>query len=799
MPSTNDLPLGKRLVDAFTMFVVAAVSMVLLIYVAFGEARRNYERFQIEKFVAQGQVIQNALETFVRPGLPAHQFVGFQQLADPMVKADPLIDAIAFHDAQGERVFLSGEGSPSIFTKVTETIRANESVVEVRHSGQAFQVVLPIRNRFEQVGHVVMTVPSQKVTEKVEEAFRTVAYVGVGVSVGFALFVLFFVNGLSAHARAKWIAGGFVASFMVVAVFVVSTLISVYAQGAQARAKSLADSLSQRLDDLITYNINLDDIVGIIPLFGEYKRLNPDIRAAGLLVDGKIRAHTDPNRRGTEWDFRPDDYEYTVKISQPDQPREVVVTVALPRDVVHRQIFRSVKNFTALFVASGFFAALFMGLARSLKQLSDSHEEGQWSLAEERATINLVKPVFFLAVFVEHLSYAFLPPLMQVSAKAAGLADGFASMPFVAYYLLFAISLYPAGRIERKFGAKNLIIAGLSAAGLGLLMISFSTEFWNAVLARAISGIGQGILFIGVQAYVLANSSPGQRTQAGGAIVYGFQAGMIAGMAIGSLLVSFVGPETIFMLGANIALVTMLYGLMALPTRVSGAEFSETMHSAWRDMRGLIANGVFARTVFLVGMPAKAVLTGVVLFAMPILLTQSGYAREDIGQITMLYAGAVIVASHFASIKADRDSTTHGILFNGSTLTALGLALIAGVSFFPPSEAPLIATGLILAGVTIVGIAHGYINAPVVTHITNSKLAGAVGMTSAAAGYRLLERVGHVAGPVILGQLFAFFGASWSVLGGLAIAIFVLGALFLSSSDTADSETSSTSSTEARA
>ncbi len=797
MPTTHDLPLGKRLVDAFTMFVVAAVSMVLLIYVAFGEARRNYERFQIEKLIAQGQVVQNAIEAFVRPGLPATQFVGFTQLAEPMVKADPLIDAITLFDPLGERIFNAGEGAASIFGKVSETIRVNDIDVEVRHMGQAFQVVLPVRNRFEQVGHVVLTVPGQKVTEKVEEAFRTVAFVGAGASVAFALFVLFFVNGMAANVRARWVAGGFVASFMVVAVFVVSTLISVYAQGAQARAKSLADSLSQRLDDLIFYNINLDDIVGIMPLFGEYKRLNPDIRAAALIVDGKIRAHADPGRRGTDWDARDDDYEYTVKISPPDHPREVLVKVALPREVVHRQIARSIKNFTALFVASGFFAALFMGLARSLKQLADSHADGQWSAEEERATINLVKPVFFLAVFVEHMSYAFLPPLMQASAKAAGLSASFASAPFVAYYLMFAAALYPAGRVEQRFGAKNLIIAGLALAGFGLLMMSFSTEFWNAMIARSLAGVGQGVLFIGVQAYVLANSSPGQRTQAGGAIVYGFQAGMIAGMAIGSLLVSYVGPETIFLLGAIIAIITMLYGLMALPSRVSGAEFSETMHSAWREMRGMFKSGAFTRTVFLIGMPAKAVLTGVILFAMPILLTQSGYAREDVGQITMIYAASVIIASHFASIRADRDSTTHGILFNGSTLTALGLALIAGVAFFPPATAPMLATALILAGVVVIGIAHGYINAPVVTHITNSRLAENVGMTSAAAGYRLLERVGHVAGPVIVGQVFAFFGASWTVLGALAIAVFVLGAIFVSS-DANDAETRDSSS-EARA
>jgi predicted MFS family arabinose efflux permease len=300
-----------------------------------------------------------------------------------------------------------------------------------------------------------------------------------------------------------------------------------------------------------------------------------------------------------------------------------------------------------------------------------------------------------------------------------------------------------------------------------------------------------------VQAYVLANSSPGQRTRAGGAIVYGFQAGMIAGMAIGSLLVSYVGAETIFRLGAIISVVTMLYGMAALPTRITGVEFSETMHSAWREMRTLVSNGVFARTVFLVGIPAKAVLTGVMLFAMPILLSQSGYQREDIGQITMLYAGAVIIASHFASARADRDHQTRAILFNGTTLTALGLAIIASVGFVSPNAAPGITTLLLIVGVSIVGIAHGYVNAPIVTHITNSRLADTVGMTSAAAGYRLLERAGHVIGPIIIGQVFAVFGPSWTVLGSIAVGVFILGAIFASSSD-ADSA-DETSTTEARA
>jgi predicted MFS family arabinose efflux permease len=776
------LPKERRLIDAAAMFVVALISLVLLVYVAYGEAKRTYEQFQVEKLIAQGQVIQSAVEGFVRPGLPIHQFVGFNGLAEPMAKADPLVDSISAFDVAGKRVFFAGENKSDLLPVDDTTVYLPDNTAEIRRSAILLQVILPLRNRFEQVGQVVLDTPRVKVAEQVEMAFRPVIYVGLAGALGFALFVYFISPYKLGNKRRQWVAGAFAMTFMAVAVMVVSTLVSVYSQGAQARTKSLADSLGLRLDDLIIMNINLDDITGIIALFGDYKRLNPDIRSAALMVDGKVRAHIDPNRRGVEWDRVDSDHEYTVRLSNEGAAREVLIKVAIPRDVVFQQVFRSVKNFAALFVASGFFAALFMGLARSLQLLANA-EPGQWSEQHEKATIDLIKPVFFLAVFVEHLSYAFLPSLMQTYVTNAHLPAAYASLPFMGYYLFFALSLIPAGRIEARIGARALMLIGLICAGVGMLVMANTASFWMSVFARALSGCGQGMLFIGVQAYVLANSSPERKTQAGGAIVFGFQAGMIAGMAIGSLLVSYVGPEGIFHMGAAIAVVTALYGWMALPSRVSGGQTAASLESAWNDMFTIMKDGQFSKTILLVGVPAKAVLTGVVLFAMPLLLAKQGFPKEDIGQITMAYAGAVIIASHFASIHADRSRDTERILFHGACLTGAGLIIISLAGFQSVinwSQNPGLGTFLIVLGALMVGVAHGLINAPVVTHVTETRIANEVGTTNVAAAYRLLERVGHVAGPLIMGQIFLFAGVSWTVLSVIGCVIFLLGALFLS-------------------
>ncbi|MGL4810449.1 MAG: MFS transporter, partial [Beijerinckiaceae bacterium] len=308
-------------------------------------------------------------------------------------------------------------------------------------------------------------------------------------------------------------------------------------------------------------------------------------------------------------------------------------------------------------------------------------------------------------------------------------------------------------------------------------------DFWSIFAARALAGVGQGTLFIGVQAYVLANSSPEYRTRAGSSIVFGFQAGMIAGMAIGSLLVSYLDAAGVFYLGASVAGITAFYAMLVLPLTVTGHEKSAALSSAAGDLIRMLRDKTFARTIFLVGMPAKGILTGVILFGLPLLLARQGFVREDIGQITMIYAGAVIIASHYASARADKRKNTETIVFQGVCMTALGLIIMAMAGFVNWAAHGVTGVILIVAGAIVVGFAHGFINAPIVTHVTHTHAADDVGMIGAAAAYRLMERVGHVLGPLAMGQIFLYFGQSWQVLGGLAILIFLFGALFLSPGD----------------
>ena len=61
--------LARRVGDALTMFLVTGLSLVLLVYVGFGEGKRTYGEFQVDKVAAQAGIARNSMEAFLRHGL----------------------------------------------------------------------------------------------------------------------------------------------------------------------------------------------------------------------------------------------------------------------------------------------------------------------------------------------------------------------------------------------------------------------------------------------------------------------------------------------------------------------------------------------------------------------------------------------------------------------------------------------------------------------------------------------------------------------------------------------------------
>jgi MFS family permease len=774
---------GHRLIDAVSMFIVTALSLLLLLYVGFGEGKRTYEQIELEKLTAQGFLIQNSIEKFLRDDLPLKQFPGFTTIAAPVVDGLSEVDAMAVYDHDGHELFLVKDKTNPQLPAPSAAISRVKRDIEIDKGDTHYQVVVPLRTRFETAGALVIMSKTDVVAARLRTAFLPLLFLVGGLAAIFSIGITFAAPYL-ARTKVPWLQIAFGVTFFLMAGALVYTLIVLYFDGVKGKAETATSTFSQRFNDVVAFNLSFSDLEGIDKSVNEFRQLNAEVSEAAVIVDNVVKYGTNRANLNKAWIPDPRAYEFKVDLAASNPSQQTSVAVRVPRDVVYERVQRSIKNFAALFIASIFLSGIFLQVAVSLqdaRSVSSASAEPTTTRAPGDMALILLKPLYFLGVFLDSLTYAFLPRFMQEAAAASGLKVTFASVPFTAYYLLFALSLIPAGNLSDRYGPNPVIIAGLILAGASVLGLALPVGIFEMTALRALAGVGQGMLLIGVQNYILSVASPEKKTQGTAIIVLGFQGGMLSGMAIGSLLVNSLYPQGVFMVAGAVGAVATLYTLLLLP-RIAGNDkivggLRVTVQRLATDCKNVITDGQFLKTIFCIGIPAKALLTGVISFAIPLILTQQHYLAEDIGQLIMLYGLGVVASTGIVSRMVDRKRNTSSVLLSGAIMSGLGLMLVGLMGAKMIGEGQL-STAVAIVGIVLVGIAHGFINAPVVTHVGISELAGRIGAAPATTTYRFLERAGHISGPFLVSQLFLIWGQGPHIIGWIGVFITMLGLLF---------------------
>jgi MFS family permease len=690
---------------------------------------------------------------------------------------------MAVYDHAGRELFFVKDKTNPPLPVVSTAVSRVKRDIEIDKGETHYQVVVPLRTRFETAGSFVITSRTDAVGGHLRKAFLPLLFLVVGLAAVFAVGITIAAPYLG-RSKVPWLQICFGATFFLMAAALVYTLVVLYFGGVKDKAQTATSTLSQRFSDIVAFNLSIADFDGIDKAVSEFRQLNTEVSEVAVIVNNVIRHTSNKPSLNKAWSSDPGTYEFKLDLTAAAQERHVTIAVKVPRDVVYERVQRSIKNFAALFIASIFLAGVFLQVAVALQEsrssASTSSDPAKMTAIGDVALV-LLKPLYFLGVFLDSLTYAFLPKFMQVAATESGMSVGFASVPFTAYYLLFALSLIPAGNLAERYGPNPVIVAGLIMAGASVLGLALPLGIFEMTGLRALAGLGQGMLLIGVQNYILSVASPDKKTQGTAIIVLGFQGGMLSGMAIGSLLVNSLHPQGVFMVAGAVGLVAALYTLAMLP-RIAGNSqavggLQATLRRLGADCKNVVTDSEFLKAIFCIGIPAKALLTGVISFAIPLILTQQQYMPEDIGQLVMLYGLGVVASTGFVSRLVDRSRNTQSILFWGAVMSGLGLILVGlmGSKIVGNGE---LSTGVAIVGIILVGIAHGFINAPVVTHVGISDLAGRIGAAPTTTTYRFLERAGHISGPFLVSQLFLIWGQGPYIIGWIGVFITVLGLLF---------------------
>ncbi|MBV1876033.1 MAG: MFS transporter [Pseudomonadales bacterium] len=860
------------------IILVCALTLLLLAMVGYWEASRQNTVFQISKLSTQAEIVKNSVESYLDAGLPLAQYGRFKQLSNTLLTSDEGIEHLTIVNQGGRQVFFNGRSqqlqdagkteasSPGqTLNKTTASATTPDSQYKpsdieilnlnykVEDSNSSYRISLPVDSKFGRQGTLIIEASKASVTALVQDKYKTV-FIAYGILLAvFSVFVILYEYAAKTSLKNSptsplLLKTAYASLFIIMSLVILSVIYQIYEQGAQAKARALTDSMVTRLNSVLELQIHIEDITGITEAFNDYKFSNPEIREIALIESNTIKYHTDADMVGHQHIQPEDAYEYRVDlIADKSMQNRLSVSVALPEDIVHKAIRSSANEFFTLVIACGLISLIFIdataGFASTLNTGKRTPNPASTDTVAERSVaeqpiadnrlsttkqsesgalnmrLSLIKPAYFLIVFIHALSISFLPEMVNSLASDSSLSFANLSLPFTLYYLMFAIVLIPAGQYAEKGSLRNIMLAGGVLELTGLIIIVNQENYPMMLLARSFAGAGQGLFLIGLQSYLLAITPKELRTQSAAIKVIGRNAGLISGTAIGALIFSFTSHTTVFIIGSALSVIGMVY-LFLITASIEGsnedtnngeiqpttgnATTAQSFYGILRNIGVVFRDTEFVKSLLLIAMPGKMAITGVIMFATPLLLSGHGFAAGEIGQALMLYYIASIVVTHYAARWVDDRNNTRSILFastivGGASIFILGFSDVTHrpAAFSTPGsetlttlaitfnqllgsfDNPSLPTLVILFCLVMAGISNGLLTSPVVTHINKTRVANEYGVKSVTATYTFLERAGHMLGPLSIGYALSLAFQSNIALSFFGLFTIIFGLLFI--------------------
>lgn len=375
--------------------------------------------------------------------------------------------------------------------------------------------------------------------------------------------------------------------------------------------------------------------------------------------------------------------------------------------------------------------------------------------------ISLVRIVLVCFVLSEELTRSFLPLYVatledlpaQLSEEAA------IGLPISVFMVVVGLGTLVSGGIVSRIGFRTAFVLSTVPSTAGFLGILISSDYGAFLLFRCLTAFGYAMGTLSIQAMIAQAPLAKDRLKGMSGFVAAIMTAAILGSAIGGMLAEYFGYQIVFATAATVAALSSLLALSWF-TRDSYRDRSSAKQSSTLSSIVLLCsrNWDFTIIILAIIVPTKAVLAGVLYFAIPLHLGELTFSPADIGRVMILYFLTMSLCSSLSPrilSGLDRSWLIVGfgtlLGFSGPILFYLLPNLAGAVGC-----AVLMALGSGLAGPHAVSIA-----------IEKARDRSGVGSSEAVAALRLFERLGSAIGPA-----FVAFVASTN---GLGMAVGALG------------------------
>lgn len=388
--------------------------------------------------------------------------------------------------------------------------------------------------------------------------------------------------------------------------------------------------------------------------------------------------------------------------------------------------------------------------------------------------LHRIRAPVFTFILAEELTRPCLPAYIGRLAAdgAASAAPLVVGLPIAVFMLVVALGQPGLGRWSARVGRRPALFAGAATAAVGFAGSALAQGLWDLTAWRALGALGYALVFAAGQGYVLDHAGGEGRTRGFAVFVGAIMAATVCGPSIGGILADHLGQRATFAVSAVLCLLALL-PMRALP-RGRSSPPPTAARGEFRALIGLLANRRFAALVLLAAVPAKVLLIGGLFYLVPLYVGELGHGQAVAGRLIMLYGLLMVFLVPIFARHGDRGARRLALVVAGLCASGAGALSLA--------SAPTLHG--VVAMVALLGIGQALsisAQAALVGEVCGEEIARA-GEDAVYGAYRLFERLGNVAGPLLAGALLTAteFGDSFAALGALAIACALALAVALS-------------------
>ena len=380
---------------------------------------------------------------------------------------------------------------------------------------------------------------------------------------------------------------------------------------------------------------------------------------------------------------------------------------------------------------------------------------------QREATIIDARIPLFIFCVAEELQKSFMPLFVAEHYQPSDFFDKsiMIGLPISSFMFVVLIATPFGARLVDTFGNRRLFLVGLIPAVLGYLCCYMASSANEIVFSRSLTAAGYAVITISAQSYIAEIFVKENRAQGMAIFVGVLMAATMCGTAIGGILADWIGYKSVFLVSILLASVAGVMGYLMLSKKVGLVQKQSNANKVKTNSIGILfRNTRFVLIILFCAIPAKIVLTGFLYLFVPIYLASLDASQTEIGRVMMLYSLIIIPISPLASSFADKLNRNLSIVIVATVLsgiTLLGLYQSAS-------------TASVLLVVAILGLVHSFLKAPlIIAAMEAAELSANITRTSALSLLRTFERLGSVAGPVLVAVMLVWmdFQTTAAILG----------------------------------